>query len=63
MWGGIQEQVRAGKWAWGDIRAWTLFLCVTLDRAAVEGDSGPFVIMWTIFLDKIVQQAGLLLDS
>lgn len=40
-----------------------LFLCVTLDRAAVEGGSGPFVIMWTIFVDKIVQQAGLLLDS
>lgn len=35
VWGGRQEQVRAGRWAWGDIGAWTLFLCVTLDRAAV----------------------------
>lgn len=27
VWGGIQEQVCAGRWAWGDIRAWTLSVC------------------------------------
>lgn len=29
---GDREQVRAGRWAWSDICAWSLSLCVTLDR-------------------------------